>query len=264
MHSILNTIVESVYNNNSTNKSKISPALMRQRAEQCLENHGQRFESALNKSGIAIIAEVKKASPSKGVLCADFNPVKIACDYHHAGADAISVLTESQFFQGHPAYLQQISRRLSTPLLCKDFIIDIYQIDQAAVYGASAVLLIAALLDDGQLHAYLERCSRLQLAAVVEVHNEEELQQALDSPARIIGINNRDLSTFEVSLQTSLELVSSIPASRIRISESGILDFNDVQRLAGAGFDAVLVGESLMRQPDHHKALQKLRGVECG
>ncbi len=264
MHSILNTIVESVRKNIRTNKAKISPAAMRRQALHNLENRQQRFESALQTDGIAIIAEIKKASPSRGVICHDFDPIRIARVYNHAGADAVSVLTEPRFFQGHPAYLQQISRRVSIPLLCKDFIIDTYQIDQAAVHGASAVLLIAAILDDEQLLTFLEHCKRLQLAALVEVHDSAELQRVLDSPAKIIGINNRDLTTFKVSLQTSLNLVSSIPTSRIRVSESGISAFKQVRQLAMAGFDAVLVGESLMRHPARSRALQNLRGVECG
>jgi indole-3-glycerol phosphate synthase len=264
MSSILNTIVETVRKNIEVEKVRISPARMRRMAERGAGHRGPAFEAALKKSGMSIIAEVKKASPSRGVICNDFDPLRIAKAYHLAGADAISILTESTFFQGHSDYLKQISRYVSTPLLCKDFIIDRYQIDQAAVNGAGAVLLIAAVLNDKELNAYLDHCAALQLAALVEVHDKKELCRALDSTARIIGVNNRNLHTLEVSLQTGLDLVSLIPATHIRVSESGIFNSRDVLNCYRAGFDAVLVGESLMRQADPGRALQKLRGVECG
>ncbi len=264
MSSILDSIIDGIRKNIQLEKERIPPNTMRELAEKRAEEQENGFEASLKSDGLSIIAEIKKASPSRGIICHDFDPLRIARAYHRAGADAISVLTESTFFQGHTDYLKQISRHLSTPLLCKDFIIDSYQIDKAAANGAAAVLLIVALLDDKALMMYLDHCADLKLAALVEVHDKDELNRALDSPARVIGINNRNLHTMEVSLRTGLELVSSIPATHIRVSESGIFSRRDALDCYRAGFDAVLVGESLMSQSDHAGALQKLRGVECG
>jgi indole-3-glycerol phosphate synthase len=264
MATILDTIVDSVRKQIHADKTRVSPGLMYERALQVDKTVQNGFESALKHQGIAVIAEVKKASPSKGVICKDFDPVAIARDYDQGGANAISVLTEPQFFQGHPDYLQQIRQQGSRPLLRKDFIIDTYQIDQTVVLGASAVLFIAAILDDHQLFDLLNHCKLHNLQALVEVHNKAELLRVLDSPARIIGINNRDLQTFDVSLQTSLDLVSLLPATHTSVSESGIFTRQDVQTLEQAGFDAILVGESLMRQQNRIQALKELRGDLCG
>ena len=260
MASILDTIVASVRNQLDLDKSRVSPDLLHVKA---LEKNrtGNDFSEALKRQGIAVIAEIKKASPSKGVICEDFDPVTIAREYEQGGADALSV---PGFFQGHPDYLQQIAQHVPLPLLRKDFIIDRYQIDQAIVLGASAVLLIAAILDDRQLADFTDYCHSTNIQALVEVHDKQELLRVLDSPARIIGINNRDLRTFEVSLQTSLDLVSLIPATHTSVSESGIFSRQDVQTLEQAGFDAILVGESLMRQQNRVSALKKLRGDSCG
>ncbi len=263
MASILDTIVDSVRKQLDLDKSRISPALMH---DKTLEKNrtGNDFADALKRQGIAVIAEIKKASPSKGVICEDFDPLTIAREYEQGGADALSVLTEPRFFQGHPDYLQQTAQHVSLPLLRKDFVIDRYQIDQAIVLGASAVLLIAAILDDRQLADLTSYCHSNNIQALVEVHEKEELLRVLDSPARIIGINNRDLRTFKVSLQTSLDLVSLIPETYTSVSESGIFDRQDVQTLEKAGFDAILVGESLMRQENRVCALKILRGDSCG
>jgi indole-3-glycerol phosphate synthase len=263
MANILDTIVDSVRKQLDLDKSRVSPDLLHARASE-KHGNGNDFETALSGQGISVIAEIKKASPSKGVICENFDPVTIAREYEQGGADALSVLTETSFFQGHPDYLRHISRHVSLPLLRKDFIIDRYQIDQALVLGASAVLLIAALLDDRRLADFIDYCHSNNVQALVEVHDKEELLRVLDSPARVIGVNNRDLRTFEVSLQTSLDLVSLLPPTRLSVSESGIHTRQDVRLLEQAGFDAILVGESLMRQQNRVCALKELRGDPCG
>ena len=206
------------------------------------------FAGALRRQkGIALIAEVKKASPSAGIIRADFDPVRIAGEYEAAGAAALSVLTDKKFFQGQLDYLRQIRAAVRLPLLRKDFIIDELQIYEAVAGGADAVLLIVAILDDAQLRAYRQLAEQLKLAALVEVHDERELTRALDAGAEIVGINNRDLKTFRVDLATTEKLAVQIPAGKISVAESGIHTRADVARVAAAGVRAILVGESLMR-----------------
>jgi indole-3-glycerol phosphate synthase len=207
-----------------------------------------------------IIAEVKKASPSKGVIRADFDPVAIARRYEEAGASAISVLTEEKFFQGSLAYLTACRDAITIPVLRKDFIIDEYQITEARAAGADAVLLIAALLDTDTLRAFREQAESIGMSALVEVHDENELESALSSDAMIIGINNRNLQTFQVSLETTYRLVKGIPSDKTIVSESGIATNDDLQRLADAGVHAALVGESLMRAGDPGQKLMELMG----
>jgi indole-3-glycerol phosphate synthase len=197
-----------------------------------------------------IIAEVKKASPSKGIIREDFNPLAIAHIYEHHGAVAISVLTDSHFFQGNFNYLREIKAASAVPLLDKDFIIDPYQIYQARYYGADAILLIAAILTDDQLHSLLELAGQLGLAALVEVHTLEELNRVLSTKATVIGINNRDLTTFNVTIDTSLQLVKYIPEDTIVVSESGIDSKESLVTLHAAGFDAFLIGEAFMKSKD--------------
>ena len=199
------------------------------------------------KPKLNIIAEVKKASPSKGIIRDDFNPLAIAQIYEHHGAAAISVLTDKQFFQGNFDYLNEIKAASSVPLLDKDFIIDPYQIYQARYYGADAILLIAAILTDDQLLSLLELAGQLGLAALVEVHTLEELNRVLSTNATVIGINNRDLTNFNVTIDTSLQLVKYIPEGTIVVSESGLDSKESLLTLHAAGFDAFLIGEALMK-----------------
>ncbi len=216
------------------------------------------FAASLRQPGIRVIAEVKKASPSKGVIRADFDPVRLATDYSNAGAAAISVLTDRDYFQGDLAYLEAVRKAVDTPLLRKDFTIDDYQIYEARRAGADAILLIAAILDDRQITGLMATANELGLAVLLEVHTAEERDRAVALGAPIIGINNRDLNRFETSLDTTYQLLDGIPKETIRISESGIHEPAQVQALHAAGVDAILVGESLMRQPHVGEALTAL------
>jgi indole-3-glycerol phosphate synthase len=221
------------------------------------------FGTALSEgTGIRLIAEVKKASPSKGVIRADFDPVKIARTYEHSGASCLSVLTEQKFFQGKLEYLGTVRKAVGLPLLRKDFIIDEYQIHEARAAGADAVLLIAACLDRNQLQDYIGIAKGLDLDALVESHTYKELDKSLLAGAVLVGINNRDLTSFTVSLQTTLDLLKDIPEDRTVVSESGIKTREDVTRLQQAGVDAILVGESLMREQDVEKKVKELLGTE--
>jgi indole-3-glycerol phosphate synthase/phosphoribosylanthranilate isomerase len=219
------------------------------------------FATALRAPGMSFICEVKKASPSKGVIAADFPYRDIARDYVAAGAAAISVLTEPTFFQGSDEYLRAITSEVGLPVLRKDFIIDEYQLYQALALRASAVLLIVAILDDEQLRDYLALTRRLGLSALVEVHDEAELRRALAAGADIIGINNRDLTTFEVDLAVTERLAGLVPDGVLLVAESGIATAQDVARVYAAGADAVLIGETLMRAPDKVTALAELRSL---
>ncbi|MCX7886355.1 MAG: indole-3-glycerol phosphate synthase TrpC [Verrucomicrobiae bacterium] len=201
----------------------------------------------LNTEGVALIAEIKKASPSAGVIRQDFDPAAIARAYESAGAAAISVLTEHEFFQGSIEHLRQVRAVVGLPVLRKDFIIEELQIHEAAAHGADAVLLIAAILDDQQLREFRAVAEHLRMSALVEIHSETELDRALAAGATLIGINNRDLTTFTVNLNVTEKLAPKIPRDRIVVAESGIHTRADVQRMARAGVKAILVGESLMR-----------------
>jgi indole-3-glycerol phosphate synthase len=216
------------------------------------------FVEALRRRQPAIIAELKKASPSKGLLQPDFHPAAIASSYEQGGAACLSVLTDRQYFQGGPEDLIEARNATKLPALRKDFTVDPVQIYQAAALGADAILLIAAVLTSPQMRSFREMAETLQLAALVEVHNQDELSRAIDSGATLIGVNNRNLETFEVTLQTSLRLSERIPASAIRVSESGIFTRSDIDLLQDAGFNAFLVGESLMKAPDPAAALRAL------
>lgn len=220
------------------------------------------FEGALRRKvragRAAVIAEVKKASPSKGVLREHFVPAEIAASYEAGGAAALSVLTDERFFQGSAAYLQQARAACSLPVLRKDFVVDEYQVVQARVIGADCILLIAACLDDARM-ADLEAAARaLGMSVLVEVHDGAELDRALRLKTPLLGINNRNLRSFEVTLQTTLELLPRVPADRLLVTESGILAPADVQRMRGAGVQAFLVGEAFMRAADPGAALSML------
>jgi len=211
------------------------------------------FASALRGERVCLITEVKKASPSRGIIRSDFNPVDIALTYASNGASAISVLTDVKYFQGSLDYLKDIKDALGDkkiPLLRKDFILDPYQVYESRAYGADAILLIVAILNPEKLNELLRLSHDFNMDCLVEVHNESELEIALHSGARMIGINNRDLSTFEVDLKTTERLRPLVPKDRIVVSESGIKDRSDIEKLAGWGVDAVLIGESLMSAPD--------------
>jgi indole-3-glycerol phosphate synthase len=208
-----------------------------------------------------IVAEIKRRSPSKGEIRADFDPVACAKAYADAGAAAISVLTDERYFGGHLSFLPRVRREVELPLLRKDFVVDPYQVDEARLAGADAVLLIAAALDDDELATLAARAGALGLDALVEVHDEGELDRALAAGARLVGINNRDLRSFQVDLATTERLLPRIPPDVLVVAESGIRDHGDVERLARAGVRAFLVGESLMREPDLGLALRRLRGV---
>lgn len=223
-------------------------------------NTGFPFEKALRKDEIAFICEVKKASPSKGIIAHNFPYLNIAVDYENSGAAAISVLTEPYFFLGSDRYLKEIASAVSIPVLRKDFTIDEYQIYEAKTLGASAILLICALLDTNTIKNYLEIAHSLGMSAIVETHTEEEVQSALAAGARIIGINNRNLKTFDVDLSTSIKLRELVPDEIIFISESGIKTPTDVSVLRHCKTDAVLIGETLMRCPDKKEMLEKLKG----
>ena len=257
---ILDKIVENTKHDVAQRKRNKSLADLRGEVES-FDNLRPSFYDALNKTGINIISEVKKASPSKGLICEDFDPVQIAAEYERGGASAISVLTDEKFFQGRLSYLDDIASRVQKPLLRKDFIIDAYQIYEAKLHSASAILLIAVSLDTLQIKDFIMLAHLLDLDVLVEVHNYEELEKALKTPARIIGVNNRDLKTFNVNLRTSHDLVKEIPDDKIKVSESGIFSFQDIVSLRVSGFDAFLIGESLMKQKDRVLALKKLRGV---
>jgi indole-3-glycerol phosphate synthase len=216
------------------------------------------FAAALRACSPAVIAEVKKASPSKGVIRADFDPVAIARSYVSAGAAAISVLTEERFFHGSPQHLQAIRAAVEVPLLRKDFVFDPYQLVEARAWGADAALLIAAILDDAQLAELHAAALDLGLDVLVEAHTPGETARAVAAGARVIGINNRNLKTFVTSLATAERLRPLIPATAVAVAESGIETAADIARLRAAGYDAFLVGESLMRARDPGAALRAL------
>jgi indole-3-glycerol phosphate synthase len=217
-----------------------------------------RLSSEGDSKAINIIAEIKKASPSRGIIRGDFNPLKIAKAYEENGAVAISVLTEKKYFQGDLKYLTQIRKATSIPLLDKDFIIDPYQIYLARSYGADAVLLITAILSDRELEEYLALSSQLGLNALVEVHTLEELKRVLSTDAQIIGINNRNLENYQVCTDTSLQLIKYIPDEKIVVSESGIDNKEIILSLQKEGIDAFLIGEALMKEENIGKKLREL------
>lgn len=218
------------------------------------------FEKALGRPGLSFICECKKASPSKGLIAPEFPYLRIAKDYEAAGADAISVLTEPKWFLGSDAYLREIAASVSVPCLRKDFTVDAYMLYEAKVLGASAALLICAILDDKQLADSIAVCDGLGLSALVEAHDEREADMALKAGARIIGVNNRNLRDFTVDTGNSRRLRARIPEGVLFVSESGVKDASDVQAARDMGADAVLVGEALMRAEDKRARLAELRG----
>lgn len=218
----------------------------------------RNFRGRLSAGGIQIIAEMKRASPSAGILRNNYDPAALAQGYESAGAAALSVLTEPDYFEGSLEHLRAARDAARLPVLRKDFIIDPYQVVESSAAGADALLLIVAALPDGRLRELIEHSERWRIAALVEVHTEDELLRALDAGAGIIGINNRNLKTLEVNLDTSLRLRDKIPSGHLTVAESGIKTPTDLKRLAAAGFDAALIGERLMRAGDPGAALAEL------
>ena len=217
------------------------------------------FKNALKKDNLSVICEVKKASPSKGLIRPDFHPVEIAKEYEKASANAISCLTEEFYFKGSSKYLSDIRKEVSIPILRKDFVFDDYQIYEAKTIGANAILLIAAILSTQQMIEFQELAHTLDLQCLVEVHNQEELEKVLKFTPDVIGINNRDLKTFEVDLNTTAKIRKNVPRETILVSESGIKDNNDMKTIRKLGADAVLIGETLMRSDDITSTLHDLR-----
>lgn len=259
---ILDQLADSTRKRVEQHKKEIPYETMKSRALQIEAAEDFPFEKALAAPGMSFICEVKKASPSKGLIAPKFPYLQIAKEYEAAGASAISVLTEPEYFLGSDQYLKEIAQAVSIPVLRKDFTVDAYQIYEAKILGASAVLLICALLDETELKSFLETAHSLGLSALVEAHDAEEVQKAVKAGARIIGVNNRDLKTFTVDVNNSVRLRSLIGADKIYVSESGIKGAADVGVLYRNGTNAVLIGETLMRSPDKRAMLDELRS-EC-
>ncbi|MEO8081306.1 MAG: indole-3-glycerol phosphate synthase TrpC [Caldimonas sp.] len=260
MSDILDRIVAVKRDEVAAGKAKRDLASLRREAESL---GGQRgFAAALRRrievGGAAVIAEIKKASPSKGVLREHFVPAEIAASYAHHGAAALSVLTDTPFFQGDAAFLAQARSACSLPTLRKDFIVDAWQLHESRAMGADCILLIAAILDDAELADFEATAQALGMDVVVEVHDEHELERALRLSTPLVGVNNRDLRTFAVSLETTLRMLPAVPAGRTVIAESGIAAPADVRRLRDGGVHAFLVGEAFMRASDPGAALASL------
>jgi indole-3-glycerol phosphate synthase len=219
----------------------------------------RKFRDALMAGRPSVIAEVKRASPSRGVITDDFAPVEIGKAYERGGADAVSVLTDERFFFGSNEHLRAVRRSIALPVLRKDFVIDALQVVEARALGADAILLIVRLLDDGSLRAWRELAASMGMDALVEVHDEHEARRAVDSGATLIGVNNRDLATFKVDLETSERVRHLIPSDVVKVSESGIQSPEDAARMFRAGYDAVLVGEGLVTAEDRALAVRRMK-----
>lgn len=242
-------------------KAALPLAELKARAAELDKNTGFPFQRALAQPGMRFICEVKKASPSRGVIAGDFPYAEIAGEYQRAGADAVSVLTEPFYFKGSDEYLRAIRREVSIPLLRKDFTVDEYMLYQAKLLGADAVLLICAILSPMQLSEYGGIAGELGLSALVEAHDEREIRMALSAGAEIIGVNNRNLKDFTVDIDNSLRLRRLVPDGVLFVSESGMKTREDIARLEENGTDGVLIGETLMRSPDKSAMLRELRGT---
>jgi len=222
---------------------------------------GEKFLSALQKKNLSFICEVKKASPSKGIIAENFPYVEIAQDYENFGADCISCLTEPKFFLGSDEIFTEIRKKITIPMLRKDFTVDAYQIYQAKFLGADCVLLICAILSKNQLENFLKICDDLKISALVETHDEIEIKTALEVGAKIIGVNNRNLKNFSVDFTNAARLREIIPAEKIFVSESGVKTVDDIKILKKIGADAVLIGETLMRATDKQKILSEFKSA---
>lgn len=241
-------------------KKEVPLAVLKEQAQRLPVDTGFPFTKALKGDELQFICEVKKASPSKGVIAQDFPYIQIAQEYEQAGAAAVSVLTEPFWFQGSDAYLKEIEGALHIPVLRKDFTVDEYMVYEAKVLGADAVLLICAILNDEELNRYHALAQSLGLSALVEVHDEEEARRALAAGAKIIGVNNRNLKDFTVDISNSLRIRPMIPKEVVFVSESGMKTEADIRALRENGTDAVLIGETLMRSADKKEMLARLRG----
>lgn len=241
-------------------KQKISPEEMKQKALACEIDREFPFEKELRKKGISFICEVKKASPSKGIIAEKFDYRSIAESYEEAGAGAISVLTEPEYFKGSIEYLKEIVEDVKIPLLRKDFTVDEYMIYEAKAAGASIVLLICAILDEETLKHYIEIADSLGLSALVEAHDEEEIQMALRAKARIIGVNNRNLKDFTVDIHNGIRLREKVPQDVLFVAESGIRTREDIEELEKAHVNGVLIGETFMRAENKKAMLAELKG----
>lgn len=257
---ILDTIAAAARSRTERKKAELPFEKIKKAALRIDKETGFPFEKALNKPDISFICEVKKASPSKGVIAADFPYIQIAREYETAGATAISVLTEPDYFLGSDDHLVEIKDAVSIPVLRKDFIVDRYQIYEAKTLGASAVLLICTLLDTKTIRECLAVCDELGLSALVEAHDEREVESALTAKARVIGVNNRNLQDFTVDICNSIRLRSLVPDKILFIAESGIKTADDIEALREAKVNGVLIGETLMRSPNKRAMLAELRG----
>lgn len=261
MENILQTIADYAKERVASAKQVTPLAAQKANALAKISNTGFPFEKALRQDDIAFICECKKASPSKGLIAPDFPYVQIAKDYENAGASCISVLTEPKWFLGENRFLEEIVQSVSIPCLRKDFTVDEYMIYEAKNLGASAVLLIASLLDTETLRDYIAVCDALGLSALVEAHDEREIESALTAGARIIGVNNRNLKDFSVDVTNSGRLRKLVPENVLFVAESGIRTNEDIEKLRSFRVNAVLIGETLMRAPDKKKMLDSLRGT---
>lgn len=263
---ILDQIAEAARRRTASDQKKIPPAKMRELAERKAAEDGKKFvfETAIRNAGMGFICEIKKASPSKGLIAEEFPYLQIAEEYEAAGASCISVLTEPDYFLGSDGYLAEIRGNVSIPLLRKDFTVDPYQIYQARVLEADCVLLICALCETERLKEYLAVCESLGLTALTEAHDESEIEAAVEAGARMIGVNNRNLKDFSVNFENSRRLRGLVPEDRLFIAESGIRTSADIAELAVIGADGVLIGETLMRSGDKTAMVRELKGAaEC-
>lgn len=240
-------------------KEIVSPAEMKELAKALPKTGGQLFYDAVAKPGLSFICEIKKASPSKGVIDPVFDYKEIAKAYNEAGVDAVSCLTEPKWFQGSDEIFKEVRSIVTAPMIRKDFVVDEYQIYQAKVMGANCVLLICSILDTGSILRFLDICEELGLAALVETHDEEEIRRAVSTGAKMIGVNNRNLKDFSVDFGNATKLRDYIPEDRLYVAESGVALPSDVKKLAHAGANAVLVGEAMMRAAGKKEFLLKMR-----
>ncbi len=259
---ILDILAASTRQRVEQNKTRVRPDQLKNAVRSLPCDTGFPFEKALSQPDISFICEIKKASPSKGVIAPDFPYLQIAIDYEQAGAAAISVLTEPEYFQGRDDYLQEIAHTVHIPVLRKDFTVDEYQIYEAKALGADAVLLICSLLDEKTIRNYISICDELGMSALVEAHDRNEVEKAIGAGARIIGVNNRNLQDFTVDIGNSIELRRLVPEEILFIAESGINSAADIQTLRDNQVDGALIGEALMRAPDKRAMIMKLRGSE--
>jgi indole-3-glycerol phosphate synthase len=259
MTDILRELADAAAARVSESKDAVPPEAMKALALDRLVKEGFPFEAAVRRDGMSFICEVKRASPSKGIIAEDFDYVAIAREYATAGASCISVLTEPTRFLGDIRFLREIASEVDVPILRKDFVVDEYMIYEARASGASAVLLIVSILTEDQLRGFIRTCDSLGLSALVEVHDEDELETAVRCGARMIGVNNRNLRDFTVDPTNCLRLRRMVPEGILFVAESGIRSREDVRRLDAEGVDAVLIGETLMRSEDKAAMLRSLR-----